>query len=105
MDRWIFLIASAIFKPSSADALGRIDQPFAGWIIARPTDERADRFLDIFGNVWLVQGILRIEFPVIMHVHVVHGYGFHLLREREPARAQTVWDLTAGEQVKLPLCD
>ena len=49
MDRWIFHIPHAIFRPRARDARRRIEQAFATWIVAGPFDQRADRVLHMLG--------------------------------------------------------
>ena len=50
MVRGILAVTAAIFLPCARDALGGVEQAFAGRIVARPADQRLDRLRDIVGD-------------------------------------------------------
>src|SRR5690606_4387169 len=63
----IFLVALAIFLPRARDALGGVTQALALGIVARPADQRADRFLDLFGYRRLAARIVLVRTDEATH--------------------------------------
>src|SRR5687767_12355473 len=102
MARRILAIAEAIFLPRARDPLRGVAQTLAFGIVARPANQRADRFLDVVRHRRLAVQIVLIR--PIETAHRARRFLFtrfiaranKLPGRKRPRLGGTNWNISAG---------